>query len=76
MDGIVMMHPEQKPEWYHKREIFYEDQMETLNAERIREHVKNENPNPNTMSMSHVCYCKTRKYLGHNLHERWPFIKN
>lgn len=40
MDGIITMCSEQKPEWHRKWEIFYEDQMGTLNAQRIGEHTK------------------------------------
>lgn len=32
MDGIIMMLSEQEPELHYKCEIFYEDQMETLNV--------------------------------------------
>lgn len=32
MDGIITMLSEQEPELHYKCEIFYEDQMETLNA--------------------------------------------
>lgn len=32
LDGIIMMLSEQEPELHDKCEIFYEDQMETLNV--------------------------------------------
>lgn len=55
---------------------FYEDQMETVNVQRIREHVKNENPHPHTIAMPDVCYCKTGKYLAHKLSRRLLIIEN
>jgi hypothetical protein len=50
--------------------------METVNVQRIREHVKNENPHPHTITMPDVCHCKTGKYLAHKLARRLFIIEN